>query len=57
VLDRHGFDCTSLAREPDLHEPGTFSFTATPPNESPLNSEELITMLKQDSTIEIAFSD
>jgi hypothetical protein len=57
VLDRSGFDSTSLVREPDLHEPGTFSFIATPPKESPLNSEELIALLKQDSTIDVAFAD
>jgi hypothetical protein len=57
VLDRSGFDSTSLVREPDLHEPGTFSFIATPPKESPLNAEELIALLQQDSTIEVAFAD
>lgn len=57
VLDRSGFDSTSLVREPDLHEPGTFSFIATPPKKSPLNSEELIALLKQNSTIDVAFAD
>ena len=57
MLDRHGFDSTSLVREPDLHDPGTFSFIPTPPKESPLNSEELITLLQQDSTIDVAFAE
>jgi hypothetical protein len=57
VLERHGFDSTSLVREPDLHDPGTFSFIANPPKESPLNSEELIAVLRQDSTIDVAFAD
>jgi hypothetical protein len=57
VLDRRGFDSTSLVQEPDLHDPGTYSFIATPPKESPLNSEELIALLQQDSTIDVAFAD
>jgi hypothetical protein len=57
VLERHGFASTSLVREPDLHDPGTFSFIATPPKESPLSSEELIALLQQDSTIDVAFAD
>lgn len=57
VLDRSGFSSTSLVREPDLYDPGTFSFIATPPKESPLNSEELISLLQQDPTIDVAFAD
>jgi hypothetical protein len=57
MLDRNGFASTGLVREPDLHEPGTFSFIATPPQKSPLNAEELIALLEQDSTIDVAFAD
>jgi hypothetical protein len=57
VLNRSGFDSTSVVREPDLHEPGTFSFIATPPKGSPLNAEELVALLQQDSTIDVAFAD
>ena len=57
VLERHGFDSTSLVREPDLLDPGTFSFIAIPPKESPLNSQELITLLQQDPTIDVAFAE
>jgi hypothetical protein len=57
VLKRSGFDSTRVVREPDLHEPGTFSFIATPPKGSPLNSAELIALLAQDSTIGVAFAD
>jgi hypothetical protein len=57
MLDRNGFDSTSLVQEPDLHDPGTFSFIATPPKESPLTSEELVALLEQDPTIDVAFAD
>jgi hypothetical protein len=57
MLERNGFDSTNIVREPDLHEPGTFSFIATPPKESPLSAAELIALLEQDSTIDVAFAD
>ena len=55
TLHQSGFDCSEAIREPDLQEPPTFSFVATPKAESSLTAPELQAILDRDGKIEVVF--
>ncbi len=57
VLEEAGCESTDVQQEIDLHDPGVYSFIATPKGNTPLSAPELVTLLQQDESIEVTFTE
>jgi hypothetical protein len=48
-------DCSEPTMEPELHDTTLYSFVVTPNPETPLTAQELVSLLRDDEQIAVAF--